>query len=115
VAVEFEAVQLDYETLGRPEGVDLVAKQAGVYGRAREAMLSTEKTKAILQWGAGGAGSRLRLQPPDNSHSRPAPCALAGPFQLRLLEQPKSIGFLECSSRTGLAGDLGQVEQSPGD
>jgi hypothetical protein len=119
-AVEFEAVELDGETVLCPEGVNLMRPgltvNESIEERARDVEVllehQLEEPLQLTPLGAGRiGGSRL----PQDARPAPPLAAIESVKNRIEVEQPASLCAIDRRREVGRANDGAQIEQRPGD
>jgi hypothetical protein len=116
VVVEFEAVELDDQTLRRPKGVDLAIEDADVEARIRKMLGATEASKALLERGASGERRLCGVEQWADQLQGASPVpSNADPLDLLQLQQPQAIRLLPRRVQNVPIDGFGEVEEGSSD
>lgn len=109
MAVVGEAVELDYQALLRPEGVDLKAEESSVDGGEGEPVRAAQGYGQILKRGAGGSAALFEQEVLDEGEPPTSHAELAGSLEGIATEKAKAIRLLVGTSKSSLGERLGNV------
>jgi hypothetical protein len=113
--VERVAVDLDYQPLAGPVGVDLEALDELVDVRRRHVMLPAKVEEQPLELRAGGGRRAAQVgdNPDQCPEAPPAAPTHADVLDRTEVEQVSALGLLDCAGELMLRNDPCQVEERP--